>query len=226
MITPRLECIIKHVNKKTVADIGTDHAYIPIELVRSGKCTKVIASDIRKGPADAARRHVEKYGLSDKIDVRLGGGLKTIYPGESEQIIIAGMGGEMIVKILSDDEETAKASSLILQPMNGQYEVRKFLAENGYKITAEDLAAEGGKIYNIITAEKGEMPAPKDDFEYQIPPCLNSHPLFDMLLAKKEREFTKILLGNEKAAEKDHELINSMTENLTKLRKIKEDLKK
>lgn len=220
MITPRLECILKHVTGKKVADIGTDHAYIPIRLIQDSVCERVIASDIRQGPVNAAKRHIEKYGLSDKIEVRLGGGLEVIEKGEAEQIIIAGMGGEMIIKILTESEEKAKASKLILQPMNSQYDLRRFLHKNGYKINEEDLATEGNKVYNIIIAERGEEAPFSDDFEYHIPTYLLSNPLITYLLDKKIREFKKIISGNEKAILKDKRLIDyykkilEKTENL------------
>lgn len=207
MITPRLECILKHVTEKKLADIGTDHAYIPIRLVQDKICEMVIATDIKPGPVGAAKRHIEKYGLSDKIEVRLGAGLEPLSTGEAEQIIIAGMGGEMIEKILSENEEKAKASKLILQPMNNQYELRKFLHKNGYKILCEDIATEGEKVYNLIVACEGKDEPFEDDFSYHIPEYLLNHPLFSEFLNKKIREYKKIIMGNEKAANKDYELI-------------------
>lgn len=222
MITPRLECILKHISKKTVADIGTDHAYIPIRLIQDGICDKVIASDIKSGPVNAAKRHIEKYGLSDKIEVRLGSGLSPLGDNEAEEIIIAGMGGEMIIKILSEDEKKAKNSRLILQPMNSQYELRKFLHENGYKIELEDLATEGYKVYNIIIAGKGYDEPFTDDFCYHIPSYLLSHHLIDKLLDKKIREFNKIIAGNQKATVKDESLISYYEKLLKKCEELKE----
>lgn len=222
MITPRLECILKYVTEKTVADIGTDHAYIPIKLVLDDICDKVIASDIKPGPVGAAKRHVEKYGLSESVEVRLGPGLEPLSSGEAGQIIIAGMGGEMIMKILEESPDKAKASELILQPMNAQYELRKFLHENGYKIKKEDIVCENIKVYNVFIVSKGQDTPFDDDFEYQIPPYLLSHPRIDKLLEKKIREFKKIINGNEKATEKNEELINCYKEYLKKA----EDLKK
>ena len=225
MITPRLECILKYVTKKTVADIGTDHAYIPIRLVQDGISDKVIASDIKIGPVNAAKRHIEKYALSDKIEVRLGSGLAPIEENEAEEIIIAGMGGEMIIKILSDDEEKAKGARLILQPMNSQYDLRKFLHENGYEIELEDLATEGTKVYNIIIAKSGKSEPFSDDFDYHIPSYLLSHSLIDKLLDKKIREFKKIITGNQKAAVKNEELIYYYKKLLKRCEKLKEKTK-
>ncbi len=221
MITPRLECILKHVKGKTVSDIGTDHAYIPIRLILDGICEKVIASDIKQGPVNAAKRHIEKYSLSDKIEVRLGGGLSVLEKYEADEIIIAGMGGEMIVKILTDDEDKAKNSRLILQPMNSQHELRRFLLCNGYEINFEDLAQEGFKVYNIIIAVQGNPKPFEDDFDFHIPPYLLSHPLIDKFLDKKTREFKKIISGNEKATVKNEEIINYYKRLLERIKEIR-----
>ena len=191
MITPRLDLILQHITGNSVADIGTDHAYIPIKLAQKG--VRVIATDIRKGPLDMAKAHVAKHGCT--VDLRLGGGLEPISAGETENIVIAGMGGEMIIKILSADEEKARASLLILQPMNSQYELRKFLYENNYNILSEDLAVEGFKVYNLIVAESGHGNMPENDIFLHLPETLFTHPLFNNLLQKKKREYTRIYEG-------------------------------
>ena len=198
MITPRLEMILRHVCGDSVTDIGTDHAYIPIILADRG--FKVIATDISTGPLKSAEENIKKYNKD--IELRLGSGLKPIKCGETDSIIIAGMGGELIEKILSENPEKAKNSLLLLQPMNSQYELRKFLINSGYSIINEDLAAEGHKIYNLIIADSesnhggGENVCVfRSDIDFHLPPCLYYHKLFDLLLKKKEREFSKIYSG-------------------------------
>lgn len=223
MITPRLDCILKYVTEKTVADIGTDHAYIPIKLIQDGICDKVIASDIKSGPAEAAKHHISKYGFSSLIDVRIGAGLDPLKNNEAKQIIIAGMGGEMIINILTQNEEKAKNAKLILQPMNAQYELRKFLHKNNYTINSEDIAVEETKVYNILIASSGKSTPFKDDFEYHIPKYLLSNPFIDTLLAKKIREFRKILDGNNKAACRNEELIKRYEKYLKKAEIIKNE---
>ncbi len=215
MITPRLQAIIDYISKPTVADIGTDHAYIPIYLIRNNICKKVIATDIRKGPVEAARRHITKYNQS--IEVRLGGGLDPVCLGETEQIIIAGMGGEMICKIISDNFEKARQSLLVLQPMNGQYELRRFLHENNFSIKCENMAKEGTKIYNIMLVKDGYQKPFSDDFDYHIPQYLKNHELINMLVDKKKREFTKILKGNQLSQNPDIKVIEYCKRCLHKL---------
>ena len=191
MITPRLDLILQHITGRSVADIGTDHAYIPIKLSEKG--VRVIATDIRQGPLDMARAHVAKHGCD--VELRLGAGLEPIAVGETENIVIAGMGGEMIIKILTADEEKARKSLLILQPMNSQYELRKFLCENDYEIVCEDIATEGFKVYNLIVVKSGKACMPDKDIDLHLPKCLYKHPLFSALLEKKKREFTRIYNG-------------------------------
>ncbi len=199
MLTPRLECILKYVNCSVAADIGTDHAYIPIELIKRGAAERVIATDIRKGPLETAKNNIKENGASDKIETRLGGGLSVLKTGEADVIIIAGMGGELITDILKNDETTARAARLILQPMNAQYEIRRYLAENGYFIECEDLENEKQRIYNIMVVRNGSQTPPERDIEYHLPKYLYLHPKFHMLLEKKRREFKKIVLGLEKS---------------------------
>ena len=215
MLTPRTECIMSHVTKKTVADVGTDHAYIPIALIENNLCDKVIATDIKQGPVDIAVSNIRKYGYSDKIEVRKGAGLAPLNEGDCEECIIAGMGGMTIRNIL--EEKTLLGCTYILQPMNCQYELRKYLYHNGFKITKEDLAVEGFKVYNVLCVKKGNPAPPEDEIDYHIPPSLLSHKYINELKAKKQREFTKIKTGLEKSADSDKGLIEYYEMLLSKL---------
>ncbi len=199
MLTPRLNCIINYVNADTAADIGTDHAYVSIELIRSGRAKHVIASDVRKGPLKAAKGHIEKYGLGDKIETRLGSGLSVLKPGEADTIIIAGMGGELTGEIIRADEAAARASRLVLQPMNSQYELRKYLLEKGFTIEKEDIECEGHRVYNLLIVKNGYQRPFEKDIDYHLPPKLYEHEKFGALLEKKQREFIKIIKGLEKS---------------------------
>ena len=219
MITPRLEMIIKHVRGKTIADIGTDHAYIPIYLIENSLAGYVIASDINKGPLLIAGDNIKNHNLTEKIETRLGGGLSVLKENEADAIIIAGMGGILISEIIDADIETAKKSNLILQPMNAQYELRKYLLSNGFKITNEDIAVEGFKVYNLIEAASGEQQPFENDFEYHVPRYLTSHKYFKNLYNKKHREFTKVIKGLENSNEPDTEKLNQYKNWLKELEK-------
>jgi len=154
-LSPRLAKIKELVPKNCcTADIGTDHAYIPISLVKEGIAECAIASDIKKGPLLRAKANIQRCGLSDKIEMRLGAGLSTLKQNEAEVIIIAGMGGILISEILEKSKDVAKgAKLLILQPMTAVLELREYLVENGYFVESEYLEAEEEKIYNIIAAK-------------------------------------------------------------------------
>ena len=220
MITARLKCIVQYVNGNTIADIGTDHAYVAVKLIDDKRAKKVIASDIRQGPVDSAKRTVRKYNMEDKIDVRLGAGLSTISENEADIIIIAGMGGELIESIIRDDMETVKNAKLILQPMNGQYELRKFLIENNFTIEEEDIAIEGFKVYNVLVVKYGKQIPFENDIDYHLPPCLYGHKNFKKLYEKKKREFTKVVSGLENSKDCDIDKLNLYKSWLDELNKL------
>lgn len=154
-LNPRLKKIASLVPpNECTADIGTDHAYIPIVLTESGIAKRAIASDIKKGPLMRADENIRHNGLSKSIETRLGPGLETLSPNDAEVIIIAGMGGILISDILENSRAvTNSAKLLILQPMTAVPELREYLALNGYEVTGEYLEAEDEKLYNIITAK-------------------------------------------------------------------------
>ena len=141
---------------RTAADIGTDHGFLPIALVRRGKAGSAIASDLRKGPLAAARAHIEEAGLSGRIETRLGSGLSTVRPGEADVIVIAGMGGMLMRDILLNGQETAQsASSWVLSPHTDRDAVRRTVYELGFRIEDEDMAEEDGKYYPVLRCVPG-----------------------------------------------------------------------
>ena len=152
LLSKRLETIAKTVSPcKLIADIGTDHGFVPIWLVEKGVAQKAIASDVGKGPLLRAEEHVLNAGLKDRIDCRLGSGLQTLKPGEADAIVIAGMGGLLTVEILKADLSTAKgAEQLILSPHRDVKQVRTFLAENGFVFLDEAMVSEDGKYYPVM----------------------------------------------------------------------------
>ena len=142
-----------------VADIGCDHAYTSIYLCQAGIAPKVIAMDVNKGPLVGAKAHVEEAGLSKQIDIRLSDGLQKLVPGEADTVLLCGMGGLLMIKILSDyPEATASLKELILQPQSEVGEVRKFLHMQGYEIIKEHMLKEDGKFYVMMRAVKADNP--------------------------------------------------------------------
>lgn len=217
MYRKRLDMITEHVKGTVVADIGTDHAYVPIKLIEKNICEKVIATDVNAGPLKSAESNVNKHNMEKYIELRLGSGLLPLSAGECNCIIIAGMGGELVCNILSEGEYVARnAGLLILQPMNAQDMLRKFLNENGYKIIDEDITVEGFKVYNLILAQYGGEYINIDEFSLHLPGYLFEKDCFPALLAKKKREFTKILKG----------LLSSSVEDDIKISKYQDFLRK
>ncbi len=139
-----------------LADIGTDHAYLPIELVQENIIVSAVAGDVHLGPYKAAKEHVEGLKLEEKISVRLGNGLAVLYPGEVDTAVIAGMGGQTILEILNNNPEVViSLKRLVLQPMVAAAAVRRWLNENGWCLVEEQLVQEDGRLYEIIVAEQG-----------------------------------------------------------------------
>ena len=220
MQTDRLNMIIRHTNGRMIADIGTDHAYIPVQLIKQKKAERVVATDIRPGPLDAAARSIAHAGVSG-IELRLGGGLSPIAPHECDNIIIAGMGGELICTILKEGEATAKsASRLLLQPMNSQDMLREYLSKNGFCIAEEDIVCEGFKVYNLIIACAGEGMSFHNEIELHLPEYLKKHHEFPALLRKKQREFSKILSGLERAKDRNEKEIGRYRQLLEETEKL------
>ena len=137
-----------------LADVGTDHGYLPIFLILEGRISFAIAADINRGPLDKADENIHKYALDGKIKTVLCDGLRSIDKDEVDDVAIFGMGGELIVKILDEAPWLKDAAKrLILQPMTHPEKLRKYLADNGYRIIGEALSFDKGKIYQTICAE-------------------------------------------------------------------------
>ncbi|UJF36296.1 tRNA (adenine(22)-N(1))-methyltransferase [Paenibacillus hexagrammi] len=153
-LSNRLQMIADRVpNGSRIADIGSDHALLPTYLAKDGRITFGVAGEVNPGPFDAASRQVLECGLSKVISVRLGDGLAVIEPGEVDVITIAGMGGSLMASILdAGKNKLANVSLLILQPNVGEDQVRRWLDENGWRLTSETILEEDGKIYEILTA--------------------------------------------------------------------------
>ena len=143
-----------------VADIGTDHGYIPIYLIKNGISPFAYASDVNVMPLEKAKSNARIYGVEDKISFHLSSGLRFVDSGEYDgqhpidDIVICGMGGELIAGIIGESGYAAqKGVRLILQPMTMADKLRSFLAENGFNVTDEKLCTAAGKIYTVICAE-------------------------------------------------------------------------
>lgn len=196
-ISPRLLKIEELIpNCSCLADVGTDHAYIPILAISKGKCQKAIATDINKGPVDRADKNIREHSMENRIHTRLGPGLSVLKEGEADIIVIAGMGGNMISDILSQDIRKARTvKTLILQPMTHQDVLRKALSNLGFKIIDEELVREDRRYYQIIMATSGNGDTYKNKAEYMLGLKLieKKHPLLKEYIAYNKEKLSKVL---------------------------------
>ena len=158
MISQRLARVASYVPQGArLLDVGSDHAYLPIYLVQEGTIQFALAGEVVAGPFASAQKNVQEEGLSQQIEVRLANGLAALEAEDQiDTVVIAGMGGRLIADILRQGaSKLLGIKRLILQPNNGQDELRTCLVELGFTLSAEELVAEAGKFYEIIVAEPG-----------------------------------------------------------------------
>lgn len=193
-LTPRLALAAEFVSPgDVVIDVGTDHAYLPIYLLLSGKCERAVAADINAEPLERARQNVAKYGLSDRIDLILCDGLVKMDASMCDTVVIAGMGGETIAGIL-EAAPWAKEKTLILQPMTNAARLRRFLQKSGYKILDEAVAAEEKHLYTVMKVTGGVS---EDDEVYDH----ISRPLLDRGGEQVEAYLDRVIAAQRKAFE-------------------------
>lgn len=141
---------------RSIADIGCDHGYVSMELVRSNICRHVIAMDINRGPLARARNNIVEYDMQDYIETRLSDGTQALAKGEAEGMICAGMGGKLMISILEQGKDLVRdMNQVILQPQSEIDEVRGYLRERGFTIDKEDMVQEDGKYYPMMRALPG-----------------------------------------------------------------------
>lgn len=202
-----------------VADIGTDHAMLPVYLTENEICKGAVASDIAQKPYEGAAAFVKEHNLTDKIDVRLGAGLDKIAPDEVTDIVIAGMGGELIAQILEDAPWTENEKyNLILQPMTKASILRSWLLTNGYSIESETAVTDSGRDYTIINSRyTGEKIVPTEIEIYtgKLVPCQNdsARRLLKKQAKTLENQLKGIKAGDSMLAE---EYIENIIYHLTK----------
>lgn len=190
-----------------LADVGTDHAYLPVFLVGSGHNPRAVASDINRGPLSRAAQTIAAAGLSDRIDTVLTDGLAGIEPYAPRDIVIAGMGGELIVKILSDTPFVRDPDvRLILQPMTRSAALRRFLASEGF--AAEDHLCREDRVYEILTAQYGVPPYKLTEAEALVgKTCLaGNDPLASERLRTELRHLRRKTEGLQRAGENTDDL--------------------
>lgn len=202
MLSKRLKMVGNQIpQSEFLADIGTDHGYLPIFLCRNNIVKRAIASDVSPGSAQKALDNVTRHGLNDRITVRCGNGLEVINKGEKpDTILISGMGGLLTIEILENSREVVNyANTLVLQPQRDNDKVREYIHSIGFKIENEEMIKEQGKFYNVILCVRGK------DTQY----------------SPNEYLCSKILIENKSPVLKEY-----LTEEVNKIERITENIKK
>lgn len=187
-LSKRLSAVADMITKgSSVADVGTDHGYIPIYLAQNNLCPYALAMDINEGPLNRARANIRACKVEDKVGTRLCGGLEGIGPGETDTIVIAGMGGLLIISILEASMNKAHAAKeLVLSPHSDVDAVRAFLYRNSFVITDESIVKEDGKFYFVLRAENGNAPVPEGAaLHYGLPLLKRRDPLLREFLERE-----------------------------------------
>lgn len=201
----------------SVADIGTDHAYLPVWLTKTGKCPKAIAADVKAEPLGRGQKTIEKYYAEELVQTRLSNGLEKISQDEADDIIIAGMGGELIVKILDGCSFIKDGKKrLILQPMTRSFFLREYLFKNGFEILKERAAEADKKVYSVISAVytgKARIPSYAEKYAGGLAP--KDEPADRKYIEKEIKSLKRKAIGMEKNKnEKEYsellQIINSL----------------
>ena len=205
MISKRLELVASFVPQGSILlDVGSDHAYLPIELVERGQIEAAIAGEVVDGPYQSAVKNVEAHGLKEKIQVRLANGLAAFEEADHVSVItIAGMGGRLIATILEEGlDKLASVERLILQPNNREDDLRICLQDHGFQIVAESILEEAGKFYEILVVEAGEMYLSASDLRFG--PFLSKE-ISPVFVQKWQKEVAKLEVALDQIPEKNRE---------------------
>jgi tRNA (adenine22-N1)-methyltransferase len=229
-LSKRLETVVSYIPKQSkIADIGSDHAYLPCYAVNKGIASSAIAGEVVKGPYLSAKKQVEDAELTQEVEVRLGNGLEVISPGEVDCITIAGMGGALIASILEAGKaKLTNQPRLVLQPNVSARSIRTWLMDNEWDLIGEEILEEDDKVYEILVAEKGN---PRRHYSGELEKELLLGPFLmkecnDAFLKKWNQELHqwKNILNNMEKAEKTDALEERKRELIQKIKMVEEVL--
>ena len=220
MISKRLELVASFVPQGAILlDVGSDHAYLPIDLVERGKIKSAIAGEVVEGPYQSAVKNVEAHGLKEKIQVRLANGLAAFEEADQVSIItIAGMGGRLIATILEEGlDKLGNVQRLILQPNNREDDLRIWLQDHDFQIVAESILEEAGKFYEILVVEAGQMKLSTSDVRFG--PFLSKEvsPIF---VQKWQKEAAKLEFALSQIPEKNLEERQVLVDKIQAIKEV------
>ena len=225
-ISKRLLCCASMVQPGSrVADIGTDHGYLGIYLLQSGAARHVIACDLRKDPLENARRNAKLFGVDGEMELRLSDGLEKILPDEVDTVVMAGMGGDLIQKILSQCPwRKREGLQFILQPQSAGNVLRRWLCEDGFEIRREEPVQDGHFLYTVMDIRQGE-PAPlTPGTEYASPALLASGiPLVGNYLARVENALQETVRGLTNAEKQRPERLAYFSQALHEIQEMRKN---
>ncbi len=197
-MSDRLELVASFARRGSrIADVGTDHGYVPIALAARGIAEAALAMDVKPGPLSRAEENIRRFGLEEKIAVRLSDGVRELRPGEADTVILAGMGGELVIHIIQDGKRLwDDIEHWILSPQSEIDKVRRFLQGNGFRIDEEAMICEDGKYYTVMDVVRGVM-EPLDELQALYGPVLlkRKDPCLCRLLERERRVYGQILDG-------------------------------
>lgn len=222
-LSPRLQAVADWVPQDArLADVGTDHGYLPVWLLQKGRISEAVAADLREGPLETARRIAQRFGVTEQIAFRLCDGLTGILPGEVDTVTIAGMGGETIAGILQAAPWTKEAGTLLLlQPQSAFFELRTFLSTHGYRILKERIIREGERFYIALAAKSGTPDFMRDG---ELWAGRNSNdPLRGEYLIWISGVLRKILNGKRKGAHAEEAELYRLQRALDEIQAMKEE---
>lgn len=214
-LSKRMRLLASKVTKgNRLADVGTDHGYIPIALVLEKRIPSAIAMDVNPGPLERAREHIRTYGLDTYIETRLSDGLHELKAEETDTVLIAGMGGALTVRILGEGThclDTVK--ELILQPQSEIHLVRKWLCRNGFRIVEEDIVLDDGKYYPVMKAVHGQAEPPDGASLFHGEVRIQKSPdVLAAFLKKEDEKNEKILSLLREKGQEDTDRMRELTE--------------
>ena len=225
-ISKRLLCCASMVQPGSrVADIGTDHGYLGIYLLQTGAARHVIACDLRKDPLENARRNAKLFGVDGEMELRLSDGLEKILPDEVDTVVMAGMGGDLIQKILSQCPwRKREGLQFILQPQSAGNVLRRWLCEDGFEIQREEPVQDGHFLYTVMDIRQGE-PAPlTPGTEYASPALLASGiPLVGNYLARVENALQETVRGLTNAEKQRPERLSYFRQALLEIQEMRKN---
>ena len=220
MISKRLELVASFVPQGAILlDVGSDHAYLPIDLVERRRIKSAIAGEVVEGPYQSAVKNVESHGLKEKIQVRLANGLAAFEEVDQVSVItIAGMGGRLIATILEEGlEKLANVERLILQPNNREDDLRIWLQDHGFQIVDESILEEAGKLYEILVVEAGQMKLSASDIRFG--PFLSKE-VSPVFVQKWQKEAAKLEFALSQIPEKNMEERQVLVDKIQAIKEV------